>query len=294
MSKIFEALQNVDCRVGDFDLRGVTDSLIPRNEIQYAGSSEILIQNAAALQDLPVTRNIRLAPLRIVPSSPLAVPFAGTHPVAGEQYRILRTRILQHPSQPRVLVVSSAAASDGKSTTATNLAFALALRSEMKVLLIDADMRRGAIASDLGLNPSPGLAEYLRGLCDLTSVITGFEQLPNLHVIAAGKEYVNPCELLDSERWRSTCALARDTYGFVILDSPPIGMVADYELLQNVADGVLLVMRPDNTNRKLAARALETVPKAKLIGVVLNCVSGLLMGDQDSYGGRYYYQKDAK
>ena len=295
MSKIFEALQNTDCRIRSFDIRGVLDDRITCDDIECADPPAMTVGDMPIVEGRPVIRDerpwaehTRIASIRVRSRSPLA-PFDGRHPAAGEQYRILRTRILQHSSQARVIAVSSAGTGDGKSITATNIAFALALCSDVKVLLVDADMRRGTIATELGLNPSPGLAEHLSGICDLNSVTIQCEQLPNLHIIPAGEEYANPCELLDSERWRSTCVSVREAYQFVILDSPPIGIVADYELLQNVADGVLLVLRPDNTNRQLAVRALQSIPKAKLIGVVLNCVSGWLMGEQNLYGS--YYRK---
>ena len=281
MSKIFEALQLVNCTIRDVNAASVLDGVDARTEADAAASDRHGTPAISSGYD------IRTASLDVGDRSPL-LPFDGKDPHAGEQYRILRTRVIQHPLQPRVVVVASAAPSDGKSTTAINLAWALALRSEVRVLLVDADIRRGVIGQNLGIASSPGLAEYLTGQCEFSDATVQCENLPNLHIVPAGKGYSNPCELLDSERWRATCASVRESYRFVVVDSPPIGTVADYELLQSVADGVLLVIRPDNTNRRLAIKALEAIPKAKLMGVVLNCVSGWLMGEQDLYGGRYY------
>ena len=283
MSKIHEALQRANLAADQLTAITAADNIVAPNEPVEIACVDISRPRSKR-------REVRSASFDVRLGSPL-VPFEGKDPRAGEQYRILRTRIIQHSLQPRVIVVSSAAPGDGKSTTAVNLAFALALRPDVKVLLIDADIRRGTIGPDLGIGPSPGLAEYLAETCELSDVTVECANLPNLHVIPAGQVHANPCELLDSDRWRSTCMSVRNTYRFVIVDSPPIGAVADYELLQSVADGVLLIMRPDNTKRHLALRALEGVPKAKLIGVVLNGMEGWFVGDQDVYGARYYEQK---
>jgi capsular exopolysaccharide synthesis family protein len=301
MSKIFEALQNANCRIRNFDWRPVIDNNKPRqHEPSRIAIPDIRIPgDVTAPEDIPAAPDIRMAQYVPVPqdfriaapkvrsSSPL-VPFDGRDPRAGEQYRILRTRIIQHPSQPRIVVVSSAAQGDGKSTTATNLAFAAALCSNVKVLLVDGDMRRGTIAPELGLDPSPGLAEFLTGVCKLDDITIQCEQLPNLHIFTAGKWHANPSELLDSELWRSTCTLLRDRYRLIVLDSPPIGAVADYDLLQSSADGVLLVLRPDNTKRQMASKAIDSVPKSKFLGVVLNSVSGWLAAEHHGHSDLYY------
>lgn len=294
MSKISEALQRANGSAKDWLARplALEEPGVANDDLAVATEARPDNSRALVTPDRLKPGTIRITSFDVGPRSPL-IPFDGRDPRAGEQYRILRTRIIQHALQPHVVVVSSAAPGDGKSTTAVNLAFALALRPEVKVLLIDADIRRGSIARELGIESAPGLAEYLTGTCEFNDVTVECASLPNLHVIPAGEGHSNPCELLDSDRWRSTCTWARSTYRFVIIDSPPIGAVADYELLQTVSDGVLLIMRPDNTKRLLAMRALQGIPKTKLIGVVLNCASGPFMGEQDLYGGRYYEQQRA-
>jgi protein-tyrosine kinase len=95
-----------------------------------------------------------------------------------------------------------------------------------------------------------------------------------------------PAELLSTARWQSLMELCRTEFRFVIFDAPPIGAVAEYELLQLTCDGIVLVVRQDHTNRQLWHRALETVPKAKQIGVILNCAKDWFLWKTHSYS--YY------
>jgi capsular exopolysaccharide synthesis family protein len=228
---------------------------------------------------------IRTLPLRIPAKVPV-LPFDGDHWEANEQYRIIRTRVLHHPRRPRVIVVSSAGAGDGKTITAVNLAGALSLKTESKVLLIDADFRRSAIHTQLGLPKDPGLADVLRGACTLEEALVQSEQLPNLCVLTSGESKGNPAELLDSSPWPALCKRLGQAFRYLVLDSPPIASVADYDLIQAVCDGVVMVLRPDRTNRKQCKAALTLIPEDKLIGAVLNCVPHWFLG---RYTSSYYY-----
>jgi protein-tyrosine kinase len=214
---------------------------------------------------------IRLAPLRIAERSPL-LPFDGGHSQAAEQYRIARTRITQHPKHPTMIVVSSAGRGDGKTVTAINLAGSFSLKAEGAILLVDADFRHSSVRKQLGLGAAPGLAEVLEGKSTLEEGLTRAEQLPNLYILPASDPVANPGELLDSERWRELTRRLRQLFEYIVVDSPPIAAVADYELIQSVSDGTLLVLRPDHTRRSMAAEALKAIPQDKLIGVVMNSV----------------------
>jgi capsular exopolysaccharide synthesis family protein len=229
--------------------------------------------------------------LRVPAPSPL-LPFDGENQRSSEQYRMLRTKIVQHPKQPRVIVISSPAAGDGKSVTAVNIAAALSLKSEAEVLLVDGDFRRSAIHGQLGLPESPGLAEMLRGTCALEDAAVRTREFPHLFAMVAGTLQGNPVELLDSAAWRALCATLRERFRYVIVDSPPVGAVADYDLIQAACDGVILVIRPDHTDRTLCMKALETVPKAKFLGVLLNCVPEWSLAKHA--GTDYYYYAGAK
>lgn len=219
------------------------------------------------------TQEIRTLPLRVPLNAPV-LPFDGAAQdwTVSERYRMIRTRILHHPRQPRVMVVSSPGSGDGKSVTAVNVAGALSLKASAKVLLMDADFRRPTIYKQTGLPNDPGLAAVLEKQCSLEQALVHTLQFPNLYVLPAGEGNLNPAELLDSAEWHRFCATIREMFAYVIIDSPPIAAVADYELIQARCDGVILVARPDHTNRAACFRSLELIPPDKMIGVVVNCV----------------------
>jgi protein-tyrosine kinase len=276
MSKVFDALARKEAALPD-----AAQSAASRNGALSALLEELANAKAklnAAPKGNPSEAGapaappaIRTAPLRIAERSPL-LPFDGGHSQAAEQYRIARTRITQHPRHPTMIVVSSAGRSDGKTVTAINLAGSFSLKSEGAILLVDADLRHSSMRKQLGLGAAPGLAEVLEGKCVLEEGLTRAEQLPNLYILPASDPAANPGELLDSERWRDLARRLRQLFEYIVVDSPPVAAVADYELIQSVSDGTLLVLRPDHTRRSMAAEALKAIPQDKLIGVVMNSV----------------------
>jgi capsular exopolysaccharide synthesis family protein len=213
----------------------------------------------------------RTCALRLRANTPL-MPFSESDWAAGEQYRMARTRIVQHFRKPRLMVISSPTVGDGKTVTAINLAGALSLKSEGKVLLADGDFRHSTVHGLLGLPEGPGLADVLRGVCALEDALIQVSQCPNLYILSAGTADANPAELLDSTRWSQVAAALRNTFQYAIIDSPPIGAVTDYDLIQAACDGVVLVLRPEHTKRAQVSKALDSIPKEKLIGVMLNDV----------------------
>ena len=246
-------------------------------------------QAAQAPADITAIRKLRLR-LRLHST---ALPFGDDHWLANEQYRILRTKLLHHIKRPQMILVSSAGSGDGKSITAINLAGVLSLRSESRVLLVDGDFRKPNVHVSLGIPEAPGLADILEGRCEPLEAIVATEEFPNLFLMAAGKPIDNPAELLQSSRWPSSAAWLKKQFRYIILDSPPIAAVADYDLLQSVCDGVIVVVRPDHTSRPACKRALESVPKDKLLGVLLNCVEGWFLGRSFGYGyGTPYYYRE--
>jgi len=193
---------------------------------------------------------------------------------AAEQYRIVRTKIIQHPRNLAMIVVSSPGTGDGKTVTAVNLAAALAMRSDEQVLLLDADFRRSILHHYLGMSKAPGLADVLAAMSRFEDIVYRVEDLPNLYVLPSGEGQLHPTELLDSGLWRSFSRRIRQQFQRVIVDCPPVEAEADYHLITAVCDGVLLVVRPDHTDRGLCLEALNTVGD-KLLGVLINDVRGL-------------------
>ena len=244
----------------------------------------------------PAPPDVRPANYRTVslhlPTGPL-FPFDGSDSRTAEQYRMLRTNILLHPACPKIIAISSASPGDGKTVTSINLAGTLALKNDSSVLLVDADLRQCRIATSLGIPASPGLTEVLREKCSLDEAIVRVEEIPSLHVLPCGEVGGNPAELLDSSQWKRIVTSLRANFSYVIIDTTPVAAVADFQLVQQASDAVLLVLRPDHTKRSLFQKALETVPKEKLLGTMLNAVPDwFLWGNRDN--DYYYAQKDSE
>ena len=273
MSKIFDALNKNPGQLPDLRIWALREEFKTKMDADTAAEPLGATTPAQATESPEAVSpaGIRTMPVRIAQESPL-FPYDGEHWQAAEQYRIARTKIVYHPRQPRILVVSSATPVDGKTLTAINLAAAMALKGEGNVLLVDADFRLSSVHERLGFPSSPGLADVLAGSASLEQSVIRTEQFPSLYVLPAGARPRNPTELLASSRWGALCELLGRSFRYVILDSPPIGAVADYELIQAMCDGVVLVVRPDHTARKPCFHAIQAVPKEKLIGVLLNYV----------------------
>ena len=231
---------------------------------------------------------IRRVRVQVQHNAPI-LPFDGSHREAGEQYRILRTKLVQHPAKPRVILVASLGPGEGKTVTVINLSGALALKSEVRVLLLDGDFRRSTTCWNLGIEADRGLADVLRGDCKLQQAMLQVEQIPNLFLLPPGKAPGNPAEMLDSANWNALFAACRSHFSYIVVDGPPIAAVADYDLLRASSDAIVLVARPDKTNRAALLRALQLMPADKCLGVVLNCFQPSIL-DHRSLAYGYYYQ----
>lgn len=298
MSKLFDALQRAAATNQGADIEAVflpgEVSMAPiaaAVEVAEAapGTPEQPAQQAAAAPgpETPAKPAYRSVKLQLHRQSP-ALPFDGSEPRAAEQYRIIRTRIAHDPRQPRICVVSSPTPGDGKTITTLNIAAALALKTGVTSVLVECDLRRSGIAATMGIPAEPGLAGVLEGTCTLEEAIVKVEEIPGFHILPAGKAHANPTELLDSERWREVCATLKRQFHYSVLDSPPIGSVADYELLQRSAEGVIIVVRPDHTDRARARKAIASVPRDKLLGMVINCAQEWFLRRTPN---SYYYKE---
>jgi capsular exopolysaccharide synthesis family protein len=236
----------------------------------------------------PPLNGIRRVSVYVAAGSPV-LPFDGTDEIAAERYRTIRTRLWHDPRNPRVICVSSSGVGDGKSVNAINLAGVLALKRENRVLLLDGDFRRSAIAAKLGVPNAPGLSDVLGGTVEWRQAVTQMAEAPNLYFMPAGEHDANPAELLDSTYWKNLCDTFREYFNFVIIDSPPIGAVTDTDLIQSVCDGVVLIARQDHSDRSRLLKIIESVPREKLIGVVINCVSPWMLWKTPDDLGEYAY-----
>ena len=219
--------------------------------------------------------------------SPL-LPFHSEHTAAVEQYRIIRTKLRSSTRPCQLLAISSPSSGDGKTVTSINLAATLSLKDNFRVLLVDADLHRSSIAAALDIASSPGLSDVASGAIDLDAALVRAEQFPNLFLLPAGGAVENATELLDSERWRLLIAEIRARFDCVIFDAPPVAAVADYDLLEQACDGVVMVLRPAHSDRKACIQAFKAASKEKLLGVVLNAVENcwLWPGVPETYQAR--------
>jgi capsular exopolysaccharide synthesis family protein len=191
---------------------------------------------------------------------------------------------VDHP--PQAIVITSPRQGDGKSTTAVNLAAAIAL-SGRKVTLIDADLRRPTLATLLGLDDSVGLTDVLASRLGLADVVQHHPEIVGLSVLTTGNQPPNPSELLGSKAMRSLIAsLAKK--GMVVIDAPPLLPVTDAAILGHAADGALLTVSAGSTLDHELQAALGHLEhaQAKVLGVVLNRVSRKTAGSgyQSYYG----------
>ncbi len=230
--------------------------------------------------------------LAAVPSGagtdPRPLALIAPHEPAVESYRELRTNLqfLALDTPLRVLLVTSSAPGEGKTTTASNLAVVLA-QAGQRVLVIDADLRRPNVHHVFGLPPVPGLTEVLLGE-ELDFVVNDTE---SLHVITAGTVPPNPSELLASERFAAFLEEVAGRYDTVVIDSAPLLPVADSFALANAADGVVLVTQANRTSRRSVEASLVrlTMVKANLVGFVLNRARTSRENGGYGYGAGYGY-----
>ena len=192
----------------------------------------------------------------------------------AEQYRALRYLIeqLHKTTDLSIVAVASPTMGDGKTTTAINLAGALAQASDGRVLLIDADLRQPALGHQLGLDTSagPGLVgAILDASLTIDSVATVRSDL-NLSVITAGAIPSAPYEILKSPRLGELLAEARQRYDYILIDTPPLVSVPDCRVIARWVDGFLVVVAAHKTPRKLVEEALNVTEQAKILGLVFN------------------------
>lgn len=190
-----------------------------------------------------------------------------------EQYKVLRTNVLlmNKHKPPKVLVMTSSLHSEGKTITALNLAIAVAQSTQKpRVLLIDADLRRGKVAKYLGVDQKVGLSEVLSGKAELIDALFKID-IDNLTFMADGQVPENPAELLSSEKMKHLIADVRMQFDHIIIDSPPIISVTDAGILGSQSDGVIMVIQSGRTQRGIVKRATELLHQshAQVMGHVL-------------------------
>jgi succinoglycan biosynthesis transport protein ExoP len=211
----------------------------------------------------------------------------------SEAYRHLRTSLLLSTAgqPPKTILVTSSQPSEGKTTTAVNIATMLA-QTGADVLLMDCDLRRPRVHTHFGLPNSRGVTNYLSGDTNIAGLVQTYDKLPNLKVISSGPVPPNAAELLGSDEMRKFLYELSEQFTHVIVDSPPAISFTDASILSTMVDGVMLVVHGGRTSRAVARRARQQLQDvgAHFFGIVLNNVKleGSNLYDYGAYYAGYY------
>jgi polysaccharide biosynthesis transport protein len=216
---------------------------------------------------------------------------------AAEQYQGLRLTIerLRRGRTLQVIAVTSPAAGEGKTVTAINLAGALARGTDdARVLLIDADLRRPAVARQLAItDPRGGLTEAVENSAATIDSVSTKLKAHNLTVMTAGTRNGAVHHILRSPRLELLLNDARQRFDYIVLDTPPLLPVFDSAQLANSVDGVLMVVAANQTPRKLLGEALNMLDPAKVLGIVFNRDAKPMFGYYDAYYKDYFPEQIA-
>jgi len=209
--------------------------------------------------------------------------------VITEAYRKLRTSIfLSRPGEPpKTILFTSGTNGEGKTTTVANTAIMFA-QSGLRVLVIDADLHRASCHKALRVKNGRGLTDFLTGQEALEKVIKP-TSIPNLSVLNSGSTPPNPTELIGSKKMQETLVLLKNSYDYILIDSPPVMPVSDAVILSTMVEGVVMVVRGQETRKHVVKAAVSRLGNGhgKLLGFVLNRVD-IRSADYAEYYHDYY------
>lgn len=202
--------------------------------------------------------------------------------IAEEYYNSIRTNIQFSGRDLKVITLTSVQPGEGKSTTSANIAISFA-KAGFKTLLIDADIRNSVMSGTFKADEKyEGLSSYLSGNAELSAVIS-HTNIENLMLIPAGHVPPNPTTLLQNSNFNFMIDTVKELFDYVIVDTPPIGLVIDSAIISQKADANILVTEAGAIKRRFIQKAKEQMEQsgALFLGIVLNKVEETL----DSYGG---------
>ena len=204
-----------------------------------------------------------------------------------EAYKTIRTNImfsLSDKEDCRTVIFTSAIQGEGKTSTAVNMAITFA-QTDAKVLLMDCDLRRARVHRMLSLKNEAGISDVLAGMDTAENVLKQSPLAPGVDVLTAGHIPPNPSELLVSPRMGQLMQVLKQQYDYILIDTPPVTLVADSTSMRNYADGYVVVLRENYTPRKLLEDTEErlNMAEARILGYVISGV-----GAEGSYGGYQY------
>jgi capsular exopolysaccharide synthesis family protein len=199
---------------------------------------------------------------------------AAVSPQSREQYRRVAASLhhAQAVSGIKVVMVTSAVVGEGKTLTASNIAMTLSESYQKEVLLVDADFRRPSVHAVFGIPTEPGLSESLT-TAEQGQKIRVRLVSSRLGVLTGGRPTSDPIAALTSDRMRLLIQEARNTFDWIVLDTPPVALLTDANLVSAMTDGALIVVKAGETSWDLVERAVQAVGRDRTLGVVLNRVT---------------------
>lgn len=214
--------------------------------------------------------------------------------VVEEAYKVLKTNIqfCEIDKKIKVISITSYGPGEGKSTISLNLALTMS-KSGLKVLLVDADLRKPMLFKNLGRNDFKGLSNYILGRVSLDEIINK-TNIDGFYFITCGIKPINPLELIETVKFNKFLNEVREKFDMVIVDTPPLGSVIDCAVIAAQTDGTLIVIEQSSVKYRNALRVKEQLDKvnARILGVVLNKVSKA--DYKDYYKGYDYYGNKRK
>lgn len=245
---------------------GVDVAEIDLNEAAPSGPGKAKFRPA-----VPGFSNIPEMTVDPLSADPHAVSITQPQSIYCEEYRSLRTHLLrQSKLQPlQAIVIASVGVGEGKSLTALNLSWLLAQTEGVSALLIDCDLRRPSLSGYFGMNLKQGLSNVLD---DSMRLVDGIVRImpAGLYLLPGGKPRADVAELISGQMFAQILEEARSMFDYVIIDAPPLGVFTDAAVLINQADAALMVVAANQTNYKDVDRVLESIPRERMLGVVLN------------------------
>jgi exopolysaccharide/PEP-CTERM locus tyrosine autokinase len=222
------------------------------------------------------------------------VSFFQPSSMVAEQFKRLRTHIIRPglENSAKTILVTSTVAGEGKSLIAVNLAITIATELHSHALLVDCDLRNPSLSRMFGLQEKKGLSDYLRGEAEIPDLLIK-TSVDKLSVFSGGTVQENPVELIGSNRMKSLVKDLKSRYDdrYIIIDSSPLLATTEPSVLNEMVDGIILVIKSGETPRESVHQAIKLLKKEKILGVVLNSLEFKTQAMIRRYFGthRYYY-----
>jgi capsular exopolysaccharide synthesis family protein len=281
MSRVYEALQR-----SQGDNRSASPLVPDQSDIAAVSGTAALAEAVPVDADwlkVPAERILRPVPTPEQRLVTLTMPDS----TGAEMFRVLATRLAHMQKKRRLqkLLVTSSAVDEGKSVVSANLALTLARRPHERVLLVEADLRRPTVSDLFSSTPLRGITEWSENNLRLEDALYQIRDT-QLWVLASGHPVEDPLPLLESHHFAKMLDTLAQSFDWVLFDATPMFPMADATSLSRLCDGVLVVVREGFTRRKVLNKAIESIEKSKLLGVVFNQAS-MLNVDYSHYYGRY-------